>query len=35
MSKVKSGLSGNPNGRPQVALNKTTLATAGLDGWGG
>jgi hypothetical protein len=31
MSKVKSGLSGTPNG----ALNKTTLATPGLDGWGG
>ena len=30
MTKFKSGQSGNPNGRPKGALNKTTLATQAL-----
>lgn len=30
MSKFKTGQSGNPNGRPKGALNKTTLATQAL-----
>jgi Family of unknown function (DUF5681) len=30
MSKFKAGQSGNPNGRPKGALNKTTLATQAL-----
>jgi len=30
MTKFKSGHSGNPNGRPKGALNKTTLATQAL-----
>ena len=30
MSKVKSGLSGNPGGRPKGSLNKATLASQAL-----